>query len=130
MAISYLESNNQEEKNNNKSEVRLRERRDVTFNSPCSSGAIFDLPHPGGDLAQEMVEDETDDNSVPVVPSGHRSASTLAPVKARKADKGSEDKERVNNNSNNSKNDVREFLFNGWMCSCCLGAASEDGPDC
>ena len=128
MAISYLESNNQEEKNNNKSEVRLRERRDVTFNSPCSSGAIFDLPHPGGDLAQEMAEDETDDNSVPVVPSGHRSASTLAPVKARKADKGSEDKERVNNNNN--KNGVRDFLFNGWMCSCCLGAASEDGPDC
>ena len=129
MTSSYLESNNQEEKNNNKSEVRLRERRDVTFNnSPCSSGAIFDLPHPGGDLAQEMVEDETYDNSVPVVSSGHRSASTLAPVKARKADKGSEDKERVNNNNN--KNDVRDFLFNSWMCSCCLGAASEDGPDC
>ena len=108
MAKLDLVSNNQER--DNKSEDCLWERsEDVTFSPSCpSSGPIFYSPHTGGDLAQEVAEDKTHYNSVPLVPSGHHSAS---PIKGIKAAKGRKDNnERVNYI-------IRELLFNSWLCS-------------
>merc|ERR1711974_296433 len=70
--------------------------------------------------AQEVAEDKTHHNPIPLVPSGHHSA----PIKGRKtADKGRKDEERVNDGDDI----VGELLFDRGLCSCCCGAASEDG---
>ena len=111
MAKLDLVSNNQERDNKSEEDCLWETSEDVTFSPSCpSSGAIFCSPHAGGDLAQEMAEDETYYNSIPLVPSGHHSAS---PIKGRKAAKGRKD-------NNESVNDIiRELLFNSGLCSCC-----------
>ena len=109
MAKLDLVSNNQERENKSEEDCLWERSEDVTFNHPScpSSGAIFRSPHSGGDLAQEMAEDKTHNNSLPLVPSGHHSASS---VEGRKAAKGRKDnKERVNDI-------IRELLFNSGLC--------------
>ena len=121
MASSDLVSNNPE-RDKNSEEDSLWRSEDAAFSPPCPSGAIFYSSHLGGDLAQEVAEDKTHHNPIPLVPSGHHSA----PIKGRKADKGRKDEERVNDGDDI----VGELLFDRGLCSCCCGAASEDGPNC
>ena len=122
MARSDLVSNNQETESESEEDSLWRSEEDAAFSPPCPSGAMFYISHFGGDLAQEVAEDKTHHNQIPLVPSGHHSA----PIKGRKADKGRKDTERVNNNSSITG----ERLFDSGLCSCCRRAASEDGPDC
>ena len=122
MARSDLVSNNQETENESEEDSLWRSEEDAAFSPPCPSGPIFYISHIGGDLAQEVAEDKTHHNQIPLVPSGHHSA----PIKGRKADKGRKDTERVNIDGSI----VRERLFDSGLCSCCRRAASEDGPDC
>ena len=123
MARLDLESNNQGRDNKREEDSSWRSE-DASFSLPRPSGAIFNSPNAGGDLAQEVAEDKTHHNSISLVPSGHHPA----PIKGRKADKAGrrKDRERVDDSSDI----IGELLFDRGLCSCCRRAASEDGPNC
>ena len=115
MAKLDLESNNQER--DNTSEEILWRSEDVTFCSSCPSSAIFNMPHPGGDLAQEVAEDKTNHDSISLVPSGHH----RAPIKRRKADKAR--RKDMEGGNDNSSDIIGELLFDSWLCSFCRRAS-------
>ena len=69
MTESVLESNNQERSKKNK------EKEDAPL-SPAAGAhpAVVERAHPGGDLAQEVGEDEAEHHPLHLVPPRHRPA--------------------------------------------------------
>ena len=72
MTESVLESNNQERRK--KSKDILRETEDAPLSPAGSHPAVVERAHPGGDLAQEVGEDEAEHHPLHLVPPRHRPA--------------------------------------------------------
>ena len=119
MTESVLESNNQER--SKKSKDILRETEDAPH-SPAAGAhpAVVERAHPGGDLAQEVGEDEAEHHPLHLVPPWHRPAR----LQGGKAVEGIKATERINIET------IRELLFLCGLCSCRRRFAAEDGPGC
>ena len=118
MTESVLESNNQERRK--KSKDILRETEDAPHSPACSHPALVERAHPGGDLAQEVGEDEAEHHPLHLVPPWHRPAW----LQGGKAVEGIKATERINIET------IGELLFLRGLCSSCCRSAAEDGPGC
>ena len=121
MTESVLESNNQERRK--KSKDIPRETEDAPPSPATGSHpALVERAHPGGDLAQEVGEDEGDHHHHPLhlVPPWHRPAW----LQGGKAVEGIKATERINIET------IGELLFLRGLCSSCCRSAAEDGPGC
>ena len=109
MTESVLESNNQERRK--KSKDILRETEDAPLSPAGPHPAVVERAHPGGDLAQEVGEDEGDHHHHPLhlVPPWHRPAW----LQGQKAVEGIKATERINIET------IGELLFLCGLCSSC-----------
>ena len=114
MTESVLESNNQERRKKSK------ETEDAPLSLAGSHPAVVERAHPGGDLAQEVGEDEAEHHPLHLVPPRHRPAW----LQGQKAVEGIKATERINIET------IGELLFLCGLCSCCRRSAAEDGPGC
>ena len=107
MTESVLESNNQERRK--KSKDILRETEDAPLSPAGSHPAVVERAHPGGDLAQEVGEDEAEHHPLHLVPPRHRPAW----LQGGEAVEGIKATERINIET------IGELLFLCGLCSSC-----------
>ena len=108
MTESVLESNNQER--SKKSKDILRETEDAPLSLAGSHPTVVQRAHPGGDLAQEVGEDEAEHHPLHLVPPWHRPAW----LQGGKAVEGIKATER-----SIIKKTIGELLFLRGLCSRC-----------
>ena len=108
MTESVLESNNQERSKRSKDIPRETEDAPLSPGA-CSHPAVVERAHPGGDLAQEVGEDEAEHHPLHLVPPWHRPAW----LQGGKAVEGIKATERINIET------IGELLFLCGLCSSC-----------